>query len=322
MRALVSRFTPDGGHRLDLAEVPVPEPGPGQVRVKVAASAVNPVDLATAQGLLAAGGLHPPRKVIGLGWDVAGTIDALGPEQPDPPTDTASYAVGDAVIGLADVLDVDTAAHADYIVLDRHQIAHAPRGLDPVAAETLPLNTLTAHQALERLALTPGQTVLVTGAAGGVGGFAVELAALRGLHVVATTGAADEEPVRGFGARWFVPRDVPRLAAAVRAHVPGGVDAAVDAVPLGPAAVLGAIRNRGAYVSVAGGQFTPLRSITTDSIWITADPAHLAHVAHMASRDTAALTPRIAATYPLTEAPKAYQHLATGTLRGRIVLTM
>ncbi|NUU24424.1 MAG: NADP-dependent oxidoreductase, partial [Streptomycetaceae bacterium] len=182
MRALVSRFAPDGGHTLDIAELPVPEPGPGQVRVKVAAAAVNPVDVATARGLLAAGGLHPPREVLGLGWDVAGTIDAVGPELPRVDTaPTPAYAVGDAVIGLADLLDVDSATHAEYVVLDRHQIAPAPRGLDPVAAATLPLNAMTAYQLLTRAALTPGQTVLVTGAAGGVGGFAVELAARGGL---------------------------------------------------------------------------------------------------------------------------------------------
>lgn len=306
MRALVSQTG-----KLDLVDVPTPTPGLGQIRVAVAAAAVNPVDLATARGALAAGGLHPPRDTLGLGWDAAGRVDALGPG-------VDAYALGDAVIGLADLLDAVTGAHAEYLVLDLHQVAPAPPGLDPVAAATLPLNALTAWQALDNLALPPGATVLVTGAAGGVGGYAVELAARRGLRVVGTAGAADEEVVRSFGAAWFVPRDVLRLGAAVRSLIPGGVDGAVDAAALGGAEVLGAVRSRGAYTTVGPIPAVPLRGIATSHTWITADAAQLAEVARLAA--TGDLTARVAATYPLHEAPRAYDQLAAGGLRGRLVL--
>ncbi|MCF2527677.1 alcohol dehydrogenase catalytic domain-containing protein [Yinghuangia soli] len=310
MRALVSRPDAAGGFALELAELALPEPGPGQVRVRVAAAAVNPVDLATASGALAAGGLHPPRERIGLGWDVAGVVDAVGAGVP--------YAVGDAVVGIADLLDVDSGTHAEYVVLGLGQVAAAPAGVDPVAAATLPLNALTAEQALDRLDLPAGATLLVTGAAGGVGGFAVELAVRRGLRVAGTATAADEALVRGLGAEWFVPREVPRLASAVREAVPGGVDGALDAAVLGGAAVLGAVRNRGAYTVLGPVPAVPLRGIATSNTWITADGPQLAALAGVAAQG--GLTLRVAGTYPLAEAEEAYRRLAAGGLRGRLVL--
>lgn len=316
MRALVSRSleSADGaGSTVALVEVPLPVPGRGQVRVAVRAAAVNPVDLATAGGLLAAGGLHPVRDSVGLGWDVAGRIDAVGPE-------VGAFRVGDEVIGLADVLDVETGTHAEYVVLDAHQIAPAPPGVDPVEAATIPLNALTAEQALDHLALTAGQTLLVTGAAGGVGGFAVELAVRRGLRVAAVAGAADEGLVRGFGAEWFVPRDVARLGVAVRALIPGGADGALDAAVLGGAEVLGAVRNRGAYTTLGPVPAIPLRGIRTTTTWIAADGERLAELSRIVGGTPHGLTLRVAETYALSDAAAAYQRLAEGGVRGRLVL--
>ncbi|NBH10543.1 NADP-dependent oxidoreductase, partial [Amycolatopsis sp. SID8362] len=212
MRAVVVRRF-GGPEVMEYAEVPVPVPGPGQVRIRVAAAAVNPVDLATRAGVLTGAGVIPPREVLGLGWDVAGEIDDAG--------DTG-FRVGDAVLGLRDRIALPLGAYADYVVLDASAVAPAPDSLSPVEAATLPLNALTAAQALD-LVETVG-SVLVTGAAGAVGGYAVALAHARGLHVVAVAGEADEALVREFGADAFVPRG-PALADRVRALVPGGVDA-------------------------------------------------------------------------------------------------
>ncbi|NUU23308.1 MAG: zinc-binding dehydrogenase, partial [Streptomycetaceae bacterium] len=82
----------------------------------------------------------------------------------------------------------------------------------------------------------------------------------------------------------------------------------------------GAVRNRGGYFSVAGGQFVPLRSITTESVWITADAAQLAEISRLAGTDVGALTPRVADTYTLADAAKAYERVAAGGVRGRLVL--
>ncbi|MFI0740268.1 NADP-dependent oxidoreductase [Streptomyces sp. NPDC021100] len=310
MRAIVVR-TAGGPEALELVEVPVPRPGAGQVRVRVEAAAVNPVDALTRAGTLAAAGLVAPREVTGIGWDVAGRVDEVGPG-------VTEFAPGDRVIGLRDRLDLSLGTYADQVVLDAAALAPAPARLSAAEAATLPLNGLTADQALDALGLAPGATLLITGAAGAVGGYAVQLAAGRGLRVVASAAEEDEAFVRSVGAEWFVPRSADP-AEAVRALVPGGVDAVLDAAVLGVAA-LGAVRNRGAFVSVVGGAApTPLRGITVTELWVAADAAGLARLSALA--DTGRLTPRVAGVLPLAEAARAHHRLAEGGLRGRVVLT-
>ncbi|MEV4315098.1 NADP-dependent oxidoreductase [Actinocrispum sp. NPDC049592] len=290
-----------GPEVVEVADVPVPRTGPGQVRIRVAAAGVNPVDLGTRAGALAAGGLMAGEGRVGLGWDVAGVVEESRAD---------GFASGDRVAGLCDRLDLPTKAQADYVVLDSAAVAKTD--LDPVAAASLPLNVTTAAQALDLLALTAGQTLLVTGAAGALGGFAVELAAARGLRVVAVAGQDDETVVRGFGADWFVPRTVP-LAESVRAVVPGGVDGALDAAVLGIPA-LAAVRGGGAFVAVRGGvQPLPLRGTRVQTVWARADGAQLAGLLPK-------VTPRVADTLPLTEVAEAHRRLAKGGLRGRLVL--
>lgn len=309
MRAVIVRSF-GGPEVLEIAEVPTPVPGPGQVRIRVAAAAVNPADLVTRSGGLAEAGLMPARDLVGIGWDVAGTVDEIG-------TGTTGFAVGDEVIGLSDRLDVPLGTHADFVVLDAAAIAPAPQGISPIEASTLPLNALTAAQSLDALALEPGRTLLVTGAAGAVGGFAVELAAAQGIRVVATAAEADEPLVRKLGAEFFVPRGA-RLGEAVRALVPGGVDAAIDAAVLG-AEALDAVRSQGAFVAlVGGGEPRPLRGIRVVNTWIRADGPQLAHLATLAG--SGALTLRVAETYPLDRAAEAQRRLGRGGLRGRVVL--
>jgi NADPH:quinone reductase-like Zn-dependent oxidoreductase len=292
---------------LAVAEVPEPQAGPGQVRIRVAAAAVNPVDAATRLGALAAGGLMTGAGQVGLGWDVAGEVDQVG---------GGAFAVGDRVVGLCDRLDLPTKTQAEYVVLEADAVAPAP-GTDLVAASTLPLNASTALQGLDLLGLSPGQTVLVTGAAGAVGGFAVELAVARGLRVVAAAGAGDEALARGFGAEVFVPRSAP-LAETVRRAVPGGVDGALDAAVLGVPA-LDAVRGGGAFVAVIGGAAPPpLRGIRVANVWVRADGAALRELSASAARG--ALTLRVADTLPLADVAEAHRRLAKGGLRGRLVL--
>ncbi|MFJ9364669.1 NADP-dependent oxidoreductase [Nocardia sp. NPDC101769] len=309
MRAVVIRSF-GGPEVLEQAEVPVPSPGPGQVRIRVTAAGVNPVDLHTRSGGLAQAGLMVPRDVIGLGWDVAGTIDEIGSGVPD-------FARGDQAYGLSDRLDVPLGAQADFVVLDAAAVALAPRRASAVEAATIPLNALTAVQSLDALALTAGQTVLITGAAGALGGFAVELAVSQGLRVVATAAAPDEDLVRELGAEFFVPRGG-RLGEAVRALIPGGADGAVDAASLG-AEALDAVRSGGAFAAVVGGaEPAGLRGIRVSNTWIRADGPRLAELAALV--DAGRLTPRVAGTLPLDRVADAHHQLAAGGLRGRLVL--
>ncbi|MEU2033222.1 NADP-dependent oxidoreductase [Nocardia amamiensis] len=308
MRAVVVRHPgPEG--TVEIVEVPTPQPGPGTVRIAVAAAAVNPVDLMVRAGV---GGtpFAAPRDQWGIGWDVAGTVDAVG-------AGVSGFTVGQAVVGISDRLDVSLAAQADYVVLEAGNVASAPVSVPPVQAATIPLNGLTAIQALDALDLSSSDTLLVTGAAGAVGGFAVELAAEQGVRVIASASPADEEAVRALGATDFVPRQA-SLPDAVRALIPGGVDAALDAATLGPAA-LAAVRGGGRFVSVlVPATPVPLRGIDVRTVLVRADRRQLDDL--VTRVDTGRLTLRVAETYPLTAADAAHKRLAAGGVRGRLVL--
>jgi NADPH:quinone reductase len=306
MRAVVVRSF-GGPEVLEVAEVPAPQAGPGQVRIRVEAAPVNPVDYATRAGILTEAGLMTGEGQIGLGWDVAGVIDQVngGP-----------FKVGDRVIGLSDRLDLPTKTQAEFVVLDNDAVAPAP-GDDLVAASTLPLNGLTALQALDLLNLKTGQTLLVTGAAGAVGGFAVELAVARGLRVVATASDGDEELAGSLGAEFFVPRSAP-LAESVRQAVPGGVDGVLDAAILGIRA-LDAVRNGGKFIAVVSGVAPPpLRGTDVRNVWVRADGRQLEELSRLVAQGK--LTPRVADTLSLAEVAEAHKRLEKGGLKGRLVL--
>jgi NADPH:quinone reductase-like Zn-dependent oxidoreductase len=317
MRAVVVRHY-GGPEALEVIDAPVPEPGRGQVRIRVGAAAVNPVDIATREGLMnvARPGVIRERSQVGIGWDVAGVIDATGP-------DVTGFAAGERVIGLRDRLDLPLGTYAEQVVLDAADVARvavagavAVAGSDSAALSTIPLNGLTALQALDILAPLAGQTVLVTGAAGGLGAFSVELAAMRGLRVIAAAGDDDEKLVRGLGAAEFIPRSA-ELAAAVRDLVPGGVDAVLDAAVLGYPA-LDAVRARGAFAAFVGAGPVPVRAIRVVPVNIHADGAALAGLAGLAAAGK--LTLRVADTYPLADAARAHERLQAGGVRGRLVL--
>lgn len=304
MRALVARRL-DGPDANELIETELPEPAEGQVRIKVAAAAVNPVDLAVSAGAAVEFGLTAAREQFGLGWDVAGTVDAVGPNTQAP---------AETVVGVADLLGRSLKTHAEYVVLNVDAVVRAPDGLDLANAATFGLNGLTALHAVNRL---EGQTVLVTGAAGGVGGYAVELAKHRGLTVIGSAGARDEELVRRLGADHFVDRNED-LAAAARRIVPLGVDGVVDAAVVGIGAQE-AVRNGGRHVHLQPGQRPPhLRDITVEQQFIHTNREDLEELVRLV--EAGVLSTRVAETYRLEEATVAYKRVAGGGVRGRVVL--
>jgi NADPH:quinone reductase-like Zn-dependent oxidoreductase len=265
------------------------------VRIRVTAAAVNPVDAGVRAGVFGGAG-----KRLGLGWDVAGVVDAVGV--------ASGWNVGDEVVALAYGTAKDLGTHADQVVVDADAVAVAPRSVDAAHAASLPLNALTAAQALDRLALEPGQSLLVTGAAGAVGGYAVQLASRLGVRVIGLAREDDEEFVRSLGAERFVSDGV----------APGSVDAVLDAAILG-ADALEWVRDGGVFLGVIpGAQPASVRGVRTGAVEVAADGARLAEL--VALVDEGVLTTRVAGTYALDEAVKAHARLAEGGLRGRLVL--
>ena len=305
MRAAVVRKV-GGPEAIEILEVPLPEPGPFQVRIKVAAAALNPADAAVWAGRF---GPLEEMEHAGLGLDAAGTIDAVGLG--------ALLALGTPVIAFDSGALRPTKAQAEYLVVPLNAVAVAPEGMDLTLAATIPLNAMTAAQALDQLPLRPRDTLLVTGAGGAVGGYAVELARTRGLRVVAQGQPEDEEFLRGCGATWFVSRQE-ELSEAVHRFVPLGVDGVLDAAALGEPA-LAAVRDGGIFVSVRVDVLPqPRRGVVVRNIAASPEAARLAYLSALA--EVGLLTPRVARTYPLAEAAEAHAQLVRGGLRGRIVL--
>ncbi|MCF3185298.1 NADP-dependent oxidoreductase [Streptomyces polychromogenes] len=288
-----------GPEQVRVAEVEVPRPAAGQVRVRVRAAGVNPVDGAVRAGVFGGAGQR-----IGLGWDVAGEIDEVGPG-------VEGWTPGSRVVGLHYGTVKPLGTHAEYAVLDASAVAAAPESVDAAVAAALPLSGLTAARALDLLGLGAGDSVLITGAAGSVGGIAVQLAARAGLVVTALAGEGDEELVRSLGAQEFVPRGA-------EPAVP--VDGVLDAAVLG-AAALGFVRDGGAYVGlIPGAAPAAERGVRVVEQEVAADGAELGRLVGLV--DAGELTLRVGRTFGLAEAAEAHAVLAAPGTRGRVVLTV
>jgi NADPH:quinone reductase len=296
---------------LKIVTLPIPDPGPGQVRVKVAAAAVNPTDIGFRLGGRALPpGVEPPYIP---GMDLAGVIDATGP-------DLTGWAVGGRVMAAVSPREPGGGGQAEYRLVDADQLASVPDGMSLEAAATLPMNGMTTRAALDMLALPAGSTLAVTGSAGAVGGYAIQLGTHDGLTVVADAAPADEALVRGFGAAHVVPRGA-GFAAAVRASYPNGVDALLDAALVGPPA-LAAVKDGGQLIAVRLFQGETERGITISQVVVGQhlhEGTRVAELADLAAKGV--LTLRIAELIPAERAADAQRKLEAGGVRGRLVLT-
>jgi NADPH:quinone reductase len=297
---------------LRVLTVPMPEPGPGQVRVHVAAATVNPTDIGFRHGgRRMPDGIEPPYIP---GMDLAGVIDAVGPS-------VSSWRPGDRVMAAVSPWEPGGGAQAEYRVVDEDQLARVPDGIPLEAAATLPMNGMTVRTALDMLALPTGSTLAVTGSAGAVGQYAIQLGGQDGLEVIGDAAPGpDEELVRSFGARHVVPRGE-AMASAVRAIYPSGVDAVLDAALLGPA-ILPAVRDGGQLLAVRPFQGETERDIKISLVLVGQhlhEGSRLAELASLAAKGV--LTLRIAEVLPAERAAEAHRRLEAGGVRGRLVLT-
>lgn len=218
MRAIVCSRPTDDLSTTHLANVAVPDPGPGEVRIKVMAASLNPVDWKLAAGV-APWWTEP--HVVGL--DAAGVIDALGP-------DVSGWSVGDRVVWHGNLNK--QGVFAEYAVTVAHVMTRLPAEVSWEAAAALPCAGLTAYQALVRkIRLQPGQTIVIQGATGGVGGFAVQIAHQNGARVIALARPEKAEHARKLGADLVLDYAAPDLAAQVREGNGGlGADAMLEVV--------------------------------------------------------------------------------------------
>jgi NADPH:quinone reductase-like Zn-dependent oxidoreductase len=289
--------TPGGPDSIEIIEVPVVEPGPGQVRVEIAGAAVNPVDLALAAGVFHRLGLVHQPDHTGLGWDFAGTVAAAGPDVDLP--------VGSRVAGLVDGFDRDFGTYAEQLVVPASNAAVVPDGLDLAAAATVPLNGLAAAQLVDLLGDGRGQRLLVTGAAGAVGGYVVPLAQDRGWRVTGLARAGDEAFVRGLGADFTT-------------EASRGWDAVADGAVLQEQGVA-LVRDGGQFVGVQPSAVpSEERGVTVRVVVAKPDGARLAQL--LEATASGHLPARVHAAVPLDQVAVAHREFAEGGVRGRYVL--
>jgi NADPH:quinone reductase-like Zn-dependent oxidoreductase len=243
--------------------------------------------------------------------ELAGEVDAVGPG--------AEWHLGDRVIAIVVPTRDGRGAQAERVVVPARSVAPLPSGVSFEQGATLPMNGLTVRRALDVLALSPGQVLGVTGAAGAVGGYAIELGKLEGLLVIADAAERDEELVRALGADVVVPRGE-GAAAAMRKTCPYGVDAVLDSGLMGPA-ILPAIRDGGALAAVRPFQGETERDIAIHLLLVNdyvTNQAALIELSRLAGEGK--LTLRVARTFRPEQAPEVHRLLEAGGVRGRLVI--
>lgn len=304
----VTVATPSGPDSIEVLELPDPAPAAGEVLVATEAATVNPADAALVSGALTARfagrGFEPP---FIPGWDLAGTVAAVG-DGVDPSL------VGSQVLGFSPVFDTAHGTQAGLVALPLDQIAVASRALPSHELTAFGLNGLTALHLVQSAG--DADTVLVTGAAGGVGKLAVELALQAGKTVIASAAEKDRDELLSTGAL-FVARDVADLGGAVSELRPGGVDAVLNTAPGAPIG-LEAVRDGGRYRSVSVIPESE-RGIDVARVGVHVDGPGLTEIVRLAEERV--ITTQVAQTFPVTQATEAYRALNDGSSRrGKLVI--
>jgi NADPH:quinone reductase-like Zn-dependent oxidoreductase len=289
---------------LDVVEVPVPEPGPGEVLVQVKAAGINPGEAKIRQGLLHS--RWPATFPSGEGSDLAGIVTKTG-------NGVAGFAAGDEVIGYTD----NRASHAEYVVVPADHLTGRPAGVSWAAAGSLSVAGCTAYAAVRAVALTSGDTVVVAGAAGGVGCITVQLARLAGATVIGLASEPHHDWLRSQG---VVPVAYGEgVADRIRAAAPNS-DAFIDTFGAGYVRLaldLGVSPDR--IDTIADFAAVQEYGVKAEGNAAGASASTLAELAGLVAAGK--LEVPIAATFPLEAVRDAYRQLEQGHTRGKIVLT-
>ncbi|MGF6883139.1 NADPH:quinone reductase-like Zn-dependent oxidoreductase [Nocardia sp. GP40] len=282
------------GSPLEIADVARPEPAAGEVRIAVQATSVNPIDMHTGRN----SGYEPSMRLPCIpGWDVAGVVDAVG-------YGVTRHAVGDRVYGLA-WFPYPAGTYAEYSTVPAYHLVPMPKSASFTEAACLPMAALTAWQMLDAVRARTGQHVLISGASGGVGHVAVQLAAARGATVTALSRPDHHATLRELGAHTCVDYTDPDAVTAI-----GKVDAALDLVGFDFGAALfdrvmpgGAIALSTAWSINGYRDVAAERGIRVASCLVEPDPVALAAVAELV--DAGAVRAVVGAEFELSDAAEA-----------------
>jgi len=296
-------YSRNGGPETEsFVDLPKPVPGPGELLVAVHAAGVNPVDWKRRTGFGPVGAAAVTLPAV-FGGEVAGLVEQVG-------AGVEGFAVGDAVFGNS-----STGGYAQYTLVPAETAAHKPAALSFTDASTLPIAAATAYDGVQQLDLPAGATLLVTGAGGGVGVAAAQIAAHAGLRVIGVAGAAKKSFVEDLGAVYV--ESGPGFAERVRAAAPDGVDGVYDLVGgtvLEEAAELLADRSK----LISGGDRVTVARLGGAPVARERSSAVLDAVARLVTEG--ALDPRVTGTFPLEQAGQALRAVEEGHAQGKIVI--
>ncbi len=311
---LAITFHEFGGPEVLCAEnLPEPTAKKGEVVIKVAAATVNPTDTLMRAGKQAAMMTEMKPPFI-AGMELAGHVHAVG-------EGVTNVRVGQPVMAIVNPRGPGGGAMAEYVAVPAASCAALAPSVNLVEAATVPMNGLTAKIAMEQLSLPPGASLLVTGGAGALGGYVIQMAKYFGLKVVADGKDSDVELLRGLGADKVVPRG-DALAASVRQLYPNGVDGLVDAALLKDS-VAPLVRDGGVATAVRFTHLftdhTRLRATNVAVLTQVTNTFSLVWLAEMLAKGV--LTARVAKHFPAAQAADAHRLVEAGGVRGRVVIT-
>lgn len=305
MRAMAYE-TYGGTEVLKETRLPVPKFGPGELLVRVKYASVNPVDWK-----IMAGGLDSLMDVVYPVvpcWDVAGTVERVGIDLPE-------FAEGDEVMAYARKDYVHGGTCAEFVTVPVRALAHKPASLGWAEAAALPLAGLTAYQVLTRLGTGKGDTVLIHGAAGGVGSFGVQIARALGARVIGTASPRNHDRVRELGAEPVAYGD--GLAERVLDLVPDGATVVADFVGGVLDVTRKVLHDDGRHASIADPTVTGSGG---EWMWVRPVGSDLAELGRLA--DAGQLTVPVARTFPLAELAAAFELSQGGHTAGKIVIEL
>ncbi len=303
-----------GRDKLERMELPEPKVPPDAVKIRIRAAGVNPVDWKLREGRLEPA--FPHVFPVVPGWDAAGVVEAIGPA-------VVEVATGDEVFAYCRKHFVGEGTYAEYVTVPVTYVARKPKRLSFEEAGAIPLAGLAAYQALFFGAgLTAGETVLVYGASGGVGGFAVQIAIAAGAEVIAVAREEHREYVLGLGAYEVIDYTERDVVEAVRELMPDGVDVVLDVVGGDTLArAVDAVRDEGRIVSIVQpptDERFRARGIQPAYIFVRPDGEELEELAELAESNQ--LVVHLHEVLPLEQAAGAQKLLEDGHVRGKVVL--
>jgi NADPH:quinone reductase len=302
------------GQAGSIHDLPDPEPAEKEVRVRVTAASINPFDNFVLQGYVK--GRMEHRFPLVPAADLAGNVDAIG-------SGVDGFAVGDSVFGVTGKMVMGEGTLAEFATASTATIAKRPAAVSEISAAALPLAGVSALMSVEAAAPRPNDVVVIVGASGGIGSYAVQLAAATGAHVIGITSKGKTEYVKSLGAHEVIDRTAGDVVEALKAKHPDGVAAIIDtgSDAGGLARLAEAVRKGGTVTSMKGAAAIDdlaKRGIKGVNVGTQVTKERLDHLATLATEGKLKATH--IETFPLEKAGNAFQQIGQDTHRGKLVV--